>query len=328
MDVLASEVQAERLIRQYFPLVDRYLAVETIRDFARIAYFLEQPNEVLVEFRKLEEVLQERFRQKHGNYNPDPKVYMRPDMTKGILTSYLNEWDRSFGFNTLSNETQKTFPIDFQREQVSITTQRGSVSPTSMEGVRDLLPTGRTPTITGFASPTLFRIGLLRLGYHWKDPGAGPVHGDITHRLQWFAITSAYQRLGIRVAPLYLFQKLASPETWNPEFHAPYSTGSAGRALWDFLCDCFTEAQPDPVGPTSAPESYRSPVNMQRDLTSVCPNSDQVPLLRRIISRKKFAMRAKEEALQRRESVAIVDYEGPNKTTEMVGKVAFYRGRN
>jgi hypothetical protein len=151
------------------------------------------------------------------------------------------------------------------------------------------------------------------------------VHGDITHRLQWFAITSAYQRIGIKVSPLYLFQKLASPETWNPQFHAPYSTGTAGRALWDLICDCFVQKlQPDPVGPTADAESYRSPVNLQRDLTSSCKNSEELPLLRRIITRKKFALRAKEEALQRRVQVALIDYVGPEKISAMNGQVAFY----
>ena len=190
-------------------------------------------------------------------------------------------------------------------------------------------PLGKAPTITGFAAPTLFRVALLRLGYHWKDPGAGEVHGDITHRLQWFAITSAYQGIGIKVNPLYLLQKLASPETWNPQFHAPYSTGTDGRALGDFVCDCFVDpGQPNPVGPSSSVASYRSPVNLQRDLSTKDGAAElglsQLPLLRMIVTRKKAAITQKFKALGDRKAVAVIEYVGPEQTADMDGRVAFY----
>jgi hypothetical protein len=324
MDKLKNVEHAEHLIRTYFPIVDRTLAKGNIADFARIAFFLEQPAEVITELKKLEAVLQERFIQKYGTFDPNPKTYISAEKTKGLLTSYLNEWDSQFGFNSLSDQTTTTFPMDFSKEKITIDTQGTKTSPSGFDQLPKL-PTGRTPTITGFAAPNLFRLALLRLGYHWKDPGAGDVHGDITHRLQWFAITSAYRRIGVGVNPLYLFQKLGSPETWNPQFQTPYSTGSAGRALWDFVCDCFVEKlQDDPVGPRSTAESYRSPVTLQRDLTTKCTNSDELPLLRRIINRKKLAIRDKVKNLPGRQSVAVIDYVGPEKTSVMDGQVAFY----
>jgi uncharacterized protein DUF5636 len=324
MDVLENTHQAAQLIRAYFPQAARRLHERTIEDFAKVACFLERPERVAVELQKLETGLRARFAQKFGKeFDPNPKAYLPPDGTKKVLTSYLNEWDARFGFNSLGNTTAVTFPVDFQEQQISVAS--GPNAPArGIEDLRRVLPTGRTPTITGFAAPPLFRLALLRLGYHWKDPGAGEVHGDITHRLQWFAITSAFDELGISVTPLYLFQKLASPETWNPEFHAPYSTGSAGRALWDFICDCFTEGQPNDVGPTCNPASYRSPVSLQRDLTSSSRLSADLPLLRRIITRKKFQMAAKLSRAGARAAIAVIDYTGRDKTVEMDGSVAFY----
>jgi len=331
MDELRNEEHARELICRYFPLAARTLAERNIDDFARISYFLEQPEQVIAELKKLEEVLQQRFRDKvrtqsaRVNDPRDPKAYIPPQFTKGLLTSYLNEWDAKFGFNALSNETADTFPLDFQREQITISTPQATSSPQAFEGIR--LPTGKAPVITGFASPPLFRLALLRLGYHWKDPGAGEVHGDMTHRLQWFAITSAYQRIGVTVNPLYLFQKLGSPNTWNPEFRAQYSTSTQPRALWDFVCDCFVKGIQDDntnAGPFSNRSSYRSPVTLQRDLTTPAVISEELPLLRRIINRKKLSIRDKYNTLESRNAVAVVDYVGPDKTSEMVGRVAFY----
>ena len=324
MDVLKNTDHAAELIRQYFPLAARRLADGNIHDFARIAYFLEQPDKVIDELKKLEDTLQERFMAKFGKvFDKDPTKYLSKDQTKGLLTSYLNEWDSGFGFNSLSNQTAQPFSVDFLDQNISVRQTNGP-PPRDFDSLKRVLPIGATPTITGFAAPPLFRLALLRLGYHWKDPGAGDLHGDITHRLQWFAITSAYQGLGITVNPLYLFQKLASPVTWNPEFSAGYSNGAAGRALWDFVCDCFAGLQPDPVGPTSSSASYRSPVNLQRDLTTNCEKSQDLPLLRRIITRKKLAMRDKVQALAGRKTVAIVEYTGADKTAVMDGQVAFY----
>ena len=323
MDVLENTQQTVDLIRTYFPQT-RLLADRTIEDFAKVACFLERPERVAVELQKLETALRARFAVKASTpFDPIARAHFNPEMNKGLLTSYLNEWDAKFGFNSLANKTEVTFPINFPEQHIAVTSTSGAPG-RSVGNLQSVLPQGRTPTITGFAAPPLFRLALLRLGYHWKDPGAGDVHGDITHRLQWFAITSAFDDLNISVTPLYLFQKLASPETWNPEFHAPYSSGSAGRALWDFICDCFTQAQPNPVGPTCSPASYRSPVNLQRDLTTTSTLSAGVPLLRRIIARKKLVMREKLIAATGRRTIAVIDYTGPDKTADMDGSVAFY----
>jgi hypothetical protein len=166
---------------QLFPRVARVLAAGNIEDFARIAFFLEQPNEVIVELKKLEAKLQERFSQRFGGFETKRKQYISSVMDEGLLTCYLNEWDAGFGFNALSNKTATTFPADFEQDKLTVATAHGNSSPPSFEHLQKVLPLGKAPTITGFAAPTLFRVALLRLGYHWKDPGAGEVHGDITH---------------------------------------------------------------------------------------------------------------------------------------------------
>jgi hypothetical protein len=185
--------------------------------------------------------------------------------------------------------------------------------------------------VTGFAAPSLFRLALLRLGYHWKDPGAGPVHGDMTHRLQWYAICSAQSSIGLRVSPLYLFQKLASPETWNEQASFDGGGHVGGRALWDFICDCFLDPlQKDPsgVGPYCDAASYRSPVSLQRDLTTkeYLPAVQRLPLLRRIMARKKARIQTKIDNLANRHPLVTLEYFGL-KEEAMNGDVAFYLKR-
>jgi Family of unknown function (DUF5636) len=48
----------------------------------------------------------------------------------------------------------------------------------------------RLPNYVGFIGGTVFAEALSQ-GYHWKDIGAEEVHGEYTHRLQWYLVISA-----------------------------------------------------------------------------------------------------------------------------------------
>jgi hypothetical protein len=69
----------------------------------------------------------------------------------------------------------------------------------------------------GFAEPANFQ-SMLRQGILAKDPGAGPKHGDFSHRLQWHAvsriITDSFttpRRAGWDNSPLELLSSFGSP---------------------------------------------------------------------------------------------------------------------
>jgi hypothetical protein len=48
----------------------------------------------------------------------------------------------------------------------------------------------RLPNYVGFIGGKVFAEALSQ-GYHWKDVGAEEVHGEYTHRLQWYLVISA-----------------------------------------------------------------------------------------------------------------------------------------
>jgi len=57
------------------------------------------------------------------------------------------------------------------------------------KGVR---PHGQTTTYLGFVEPDLFRAELTK-GRQWKDPTVPVAHGEFTHRIQWYMITTTLQ---------------------------------------------------------------------------------------------------------------------------------------
>ena len=101
------------------------------------------------------------------------------------------------------------------------------------------LPSG-VPTVhaqLGGLDGRTFNSVLLRHGYQFKDVGAGPYHGEYSHRLQWFAIMR--RNLGLTNTPLEIFRSLG------------YMTAKADRNvppgrhlyLWEMLFDCGTSDQ-------------------------------------------------------------------------------------
>ena len=72
MDQLKSVQHAEELIRSYSRALPESWR-QGISRFARIAFFLEEPNEVIVELKKLEAKLQERFSQRFGDFETKRK---------------------------------------------------------------------------------------------------------------------------------------------------------------------------------------------------------------------------------------------------------------
>lgn len=330
MPDFVNEHNAKTLIVNRFPKLNihRY----SVKDYAQIGLFLEDRARVTRELEELEERLRQAF-QKHTEVayaGPDKhNQQLTPLNLKRLLTKVLDDWDQGFHFNSLTCMKHYS-PIDLNQLGIAAmqgennlpleaSTLRQTLDSGQFAALANTLPTGSTPVLSGFVQPKLFRLGLLRLGYHWRDPGAGETHGDMTHRLQWFAITSAFRagRLELNLNPLYLFQSLGTDSTWNENFcDSPPNTNSGPRALWDFLCDCFVRGvqdDKDNIGPFCELSSYRSPVSLQWDLahkavaTVVSKLQEQsdnyesplkaLTLLRAIIAKRTLKMRVTNDKL-------------------------------
>ncbi|MBB5497706.1 LirA/MavJ family T4SS effector [Paraburkholderia sp. MM5384-R2] len=103
----------------------------------------------------------------------------------------------------------------------------------------------RLPNYAGFVFGNVFKESLA-LKQHWKDVGAGPEHGEYTHRLQWYIMISAGV---IQTVPAYqeatIFASIA-----------PWQKGKTN--LWTFL---FDQLAKDPsIGGDKL--DFRSPENL------------------------------------------------------------------
>ncbi len=84
----------------------------------------------------------------------------------------------------------------------------------------------RVQTYVAFVSAESFRA-QLKLGRHWKDPGVPGMHGEYTHRIQWFLLVNA---LGHDIeSPVKLFMQIGAVVDPN-ESNKPHG-------LWDALFD-------------------------------------------------------------------------------------------
>lgn len=87
----------------------------------------------------------------------------------------------------------------------------------------------RVATYHGFVQPKAFNQQLVKRS-HWKDPGAQEIHGEFTHRIQWYAITR--QLFPKEEKAMKVFEAIGKyPEAWT----RPSNRGKL--YLWDALCD-------------------------------------------------------------------------------------------
>jgi hypothetical protein len=89
-------------------------------------------------------------------------------------------------------------------------------------------PAPRAATYHGFVQAADFNKQLVKRS-HWKDPGALDIHGEFTHRIQWFAITRTLFPNGSKAAAV--FESIGS-------YLGSYARPAGGSLyLWDALCD-------------------------------------------------------------------------------------------
>jgi len=215
---------------------------------------------------------------------------LRNDTGK-LLSGILDEFEHSHGFNAVGEspamQTGKLHTTAFTAgnatDAIKLTGQASDFTAYNPEGkaVKDLraipLPKG-APTLTGVLEKS-FNPVLLRHGYHWKDPGADSlVHGEFTHRLQWFAIVTAAATIGLINRPLEIFKSMgyASFTTAKNEGKNTY--------LWMLCCDCFAENQKssNPGQPWS--KTFTCPNVLQSYLSNSMGAWVDLPYLRAVMS--------------------------------------------
>ncbi len=117
----------------------------------------------------------------------------------------------------------------------------------------------KLPTYHGFVDAAQFRRQLA-MRMHWKDPGAGSVHGEFTHRIQWYAVGKGLFADGEMAADV--FSSIG-------HFSGTRQWGKFTLTLWDALCDRFNFVDPPVKEELLATEGFgkrsmdfRSPENL------------------------------------------------------------------
>ncbi len=202
-------------------------------DWCKLGSFLTDPDLVIEAMAHLDEAMFTKLSGKRGNL-PQNKAAMAPvyaayyaapvrDMT------VLGKGDVSHVLAEVLTETE--LANDFKTEMG--TTQRDILAAPPAGTPANATPAAgnpRVPTYHGFVQPAAFMLQLERQT-HWKDPGAQMIHGEFTHRLQWYA---AIRHAPCDKAAAKVFRAIG-------KFKTPYDRG--GRQgppnlyLWDALCD-------------------------------------------------------------------------------------------
>ena len=139
-------------------------------------------------------------------------------------------------------------------------------------------------SLDGFVHPASFTELLLSKKRHWKDPGADPIHGEYSHRLQWFLICSEWASHGpykLKKEPVSRFAATAAYAKQHPK-KMPYEGAGIEFTLvtmWDFLCDCVRSWSPQ-KDTNFISDSFRSPEYLNLYLTDPAGRAkDRFPVL-------------------------------------------------
>lgn len=212
-----------------------------------------------------------------------------------VLTDVLEENEQSWGFNQ-GAKLKSSGSVDSATRARKLTVKNGNFvveeGQASYFQRGDELPKG-APTLNDFVDPDDFRNFLLQFKYQFKDPGAGADHGEFTHRLQWFAVCTAYEAndLALHNRPSDLFCFLCNDYCVAKTMKPP---GGKNFGLWDCLVDAFRPSL-GPAYPTS--DDFRSPNRLNDYLVSPgALKSEEVGLIAHIL--KNRAVKRTEENKQ------------------------------
>lgn len=93
---------------------------------------------------------------------------------------------------------------------------------------------GKAVTLPGFAPAHVFRQQLLAKARHFKDPGVGALHGEFTHRIQWYIVCKAAAELALQNPCADIFKACARPEFFNNPVNV---------SVWDLIFEGGGTAQ-------------------------------------------------------------------------------------
>jgi hypothetical protein len=199
---------------------------------------------------------------------PKPKIATdKFELDKAAMTHLLSE---------VLSKFEKTKGFDFQQGDFQ------TVEPDILKDRTTPAKTGKhVATYHGFVKPENFNKQLVKRS-HWKDPGALLIHGEFTHRIQWYAIAGAlFTGVGEAAA---VFESIG-------KYAGSYERKLAADSylyLWDALCDrtnvddvSFDDEPFRSEGAPGRSKDFRSPENLNAFL---CANEGEGgsrwPLLR------------------------------------------------
>jgi hypothetical protein len=140
------------------------------------------------------------------------KVTIDKTVVSRLLSEVLTKFEKSKAFEFETGDFQATVSLD----------DRTTTSN----------PKRHAPTYHGFVQPTAFNKQLVKRS-HWKDPGALLIHGEFTHRIQWYAVASQLFADGDHAARVF-----ASIGAYVGSYARPLpGQGPTHLYLWDALCD-------------------------------------------------------------------------------------------
>jgi len=210
------EELAKEIVDTFPALKDKPLLVEK---FARMGALLEDKKLVLKQLCRLEAEVSLEYQMILYNRELEFK-HNKPGKYYHALRKVLERQESKYGFNASEN-LFKTKPAPL--------------------------------TLTGFVPPDVFSNVLLKLGYHWKDPGAGAAHGEYTHRIQWYIFTTSGASNGTHA--LEMFKAMGDPECCTRM--KDKEGKEKAITMWDYIVDCFeTNAESVPTSDSARAPNY------------------------------------------------------------------------
>ncbi|MEY4748935.1 MAG: hypothetical protein RIQ60_1149 [Pseudomonadota bacterium] len=124
-----------------------------------------------------------------------------------VLSGFLTEFEAGQGFNQGAYEFETKNKLG---NDVTLATTPG-----------------KAVTLPGFVPPMAFRQELLAKARHFKDPGVSTLHGEFTHRIQWYIVCEyAAQSKLLEHAPADIFKACARPV---------FCEGFNNSSVWDLV---------------------------------------------------------------------------------------------
>jgi len=214
-------------------------------DWCRVGSFLSEPDRVLPHMATLDSDMYKRFCKRapslgidrvndrvmvtqaysnyYGSYKPGAE---RPVVKDVKLTAKTIEVDRTL-VGSLLSQTLTRF-----EEKHGFHFETGDLQANATITVADRTTAPkvapRVATYHGFVEATNFNKQLTKRS-HWKDPGALLIHGEFTHRIQWYAIVRGLLPNGNDAADV--FESIG-------QYTGTFARPEGGKLyLWDALCD-------------------------------------------------------------------------------------------